>query len=111
MATPTLGSILLGTTNPERLRAWYVAALSPEQSEDGFLDFGGVALLIDGRTDVAVSDRPPALASVVFGSLAPDVEIAWYQRALGLPPGHAAPRLAITQRDDVAPTAVEPMRI
>jgi predicted enzyme related to lactoylglutathione lyase len=64
MATPTLGSILLGTTNPERLRAWYVAALSPEQSDDGFLDFGGVALLIDGRTDVA--DKNPEPGRVIL---------------------------------------------
>ncbi len=64
MATPTLGSVLLGTTNPERLRAWYVAALSPEQSDDGFLDFGGVALLIDGRTDVA--DKNPEPGRVIL---------------------------------------------
>jgi predicted enzyme related to lactoylglutathione lyase len=64
MAMPTLGSILLGTTNPDRLRAWYVAALRPEQSEDGFLDFGGVALLIDGRTDVA--DKNPEPGRVIL---------------------------------------------
>ncbi len=64
MATPTLGSILLGTTNPDRLRAWYIAALGPEESEEGFLDFGGVALLIDGRTDVA--DKNPEPGRVIL---------------------------------------------
>ncbi len=58
-----------------------------------------------------MSDRPPALASVVFGSRAPEREAAWYRRALGLPPGGAASQLTVTPRDDVAPTAVEPMRI
>ncbi len=29
MASPTLGSILLGTADPDRLRDWYAAALAP----------------------------------------------------------------------------------
>ncbi len=57
-----------------------------------------------------MSERPPVLAAVVLGSRVPERETAWFSRALGLPPGDAAP-LAVTQRDDVAPTAVEPMRI
>ncbi len=56
------------------------------------------------------SDRPAVLASIILGSRAPDREVAWYRSALGLAPVDAA-SLAVTQRDDVAPTAVEPMRI
>jgi hypothetical protein len=51
--TARLGSILLGSADPARLRAWYCAALSPAENPNGFLDFGGMLLLIDGRSDVA----------------------------------------------------------
>jgi predicted enzyme related to lactoylglutathione lyase len=56
------------------------------------------------------SDRPPALASVILGSRTPDRAVAWYRSALGLAPVDAA-SLAVTRRNDVGPTAVEPMRI
>lgn len=59
VATPALASILLGTTDPDRLRAWYVAALGPDQREHGVLDFGGVALIVDGRTDLQATSHEP----------------------------------------------------
>jgi predicted enzyme related to lactoylglutathione lyase len=71
MATPPLGSILLGTTNPHRLRDWYAAAFKPEG--DGFTEvsptmfagsFGGVGVLIDGRDDVA--DKNPEPGRVIL---------------------------------------------
>jgi len=43
---PTLSSILLASTDPERLTAWYCAALDATVSEDGFLSLGGFAVLI-----------------------------------------------------------------
>lgn len=52
MTAPPLGSILLASTDLTRLRDWYVAAFDPYVNGDGFLIFGGVALLIDAR-DVA----------------------------------------------------------
>jgi hypothetical protein len=51
--THPLGSILLGTTHPARLRTWYGAVFGAEPNEDGFFEFGGVALLIDRRDDLA----------------------------------------------------------
>ncbi len=67
VSVPTLGSILLGTTDPHRLRDWYTAALAPGD-DDGFTEltptmlacpFGGTALLIDGRSDVAAENPEP----------------------------------------------------
>lgn len=75
MATPTLGSILLGTTNPRRLRDWYAAALAPEHTGDGFTEmtptmfacnFGNTALVIDGRTDVAEKNPEPGRVILNF---------------------------------------------
>jgi predicted enzyme related to lactoylglutathione lyase len=69
---PTLGSILLGTTDPVRLRDWYAAAFSAGD-DDGFTEvtptlfacsFGDTSLLIDGRGDVA--DRSPDPGRVIL---------------------------------------------
>lgn len=71
MAAPPLGSILLGTTNPRRLRDWYDAALGAEGG--GFTEvtptmfaatFGDVGLLIDGRDDV--TDKNPEPGRVIL---------------------------------------------
>jgi hypothetical protein len=73
MATPALGSILLGTTNPHRLRDWYAAALAPGDGGEAFTEvtptmfagtFGDTSVLIDGRNDVA--DRNPDPGRVIL---------------------------------------------
>jgi predicted enzyme related to lactoylglutathione lyase len=73
MATPTLGSILLGTTDPRRLRDWYAAALTPHGAGEGLTEvsptmfaftFGDTALVIDRRTDVA--DKNPEPGRVIL---------------------------------------------
>jgi catechol 2,3-dioxygenase-like lactoylglutathione lyase family enzyme len=57
MRTPALGSILLASTDPERLRTWYERAFDAAPNADGFLVFGGVAVLVDHRDDIADSCR------------------------------------------------------
>ena len=62
MTTPILGSILLGSANPGRLRDWYSTALAPLRRDDGFLSFdsfGSVGLLIDQHDDVPNPSREP----------------------------------------------------
>jgi predicted enzyme related to lactoylglutathione lyase len=49
----TLGSILLASTDADRLRRWYEAAFEVATNPGGFLEFGAVAVLIDQRDDVA----------------------------------------------------------
>ena len=53
MSTPVLGSVLLASTEVDRLRGWYEKAFGAVPNPDGFLQFGGVAVLIDARDDVA----------------------------------------------------------
>jgi predicted enzyme related to lactoylglutathione lyase len=71
---PTLGSILLGTTDPVRLRDWYAAAFVADD-DDGFTEvtptlfactFGDTALLIDGRSDVAGTSPDPGRVVLNF---------------------------------------------
>jgi uncharacterized glyoxalase superfamily protein PhnB len=61
MKRASLDSMLLASTDPERLRTWYAAALEPEENIEmdpyRVLKFGGFYLMIDRRSDV--SDRNP----------------------------------------------------
>jgi hypothetical protein len=59
MTTSKLGSLLLGTTRPAELRAWYRAALRPDHQGDGPIDVGGFLLVIEGRDDVGDVNPEP----------------------------------------------------
>jgi catechol 2,3-dioxygenase-like lactoylglutathione lyase family enzyme len=72
--TAALGSILLGTTDPVRLRDWYAAAFGAGDG-DGFTEvtptlfactFGDTSLLIDGRDDVAGASPDPGRVILNF---------------------------------------------
>ena len=67
MRPPRLDSILLASSNPERLHAWYTA-LEPEQDTkmDNYrvLGFGGFHVLIDSRDDI--TDRTAEPGRVIF---------------------------------------------
>lgn len=64
MRQPNLDSMLLASTDPERLHAWYVAALEPAEDtkvdEYLVLRYGNFHLLIDRRSDVADTNPDPA---------------------------------------------------
>jgi predicted enzyme related to lactoylglutathione lyase len=68
MKKPSLDSILLASTDPERLHAWYVTALEPEEvakvEQYRILKFGSFHVLIDQRDDV--SDRNPEPGRVIL---------------------------------------------
>lgn len=63
MTKPRLNSMLLASSDPEQLHAWYAAALEPEQdtTTNGYrvLTFGGFTILIDRRDDVTGSNAEP----------------------------------------------------
>jgi uncharacterized glyoxalase superfamily protein PhnB len=64
VAKSSLGSILLASTDPERLRAWYAAALSPDEESTvdqyRILKFGDFYVLIDSRSDITDKNPEPA---------------------------------------------------
>ncbi len=68
MNRPSLDSILLASTDPERLRNWYAAALDPEENTEvdqyRVLKFGTCYVLIDSRTDIA--DKNPEPGRVIL---------------------------------------------
>jgi len=63
MAKSTLGSMLLASTDPEALRAWYVAALSPDEESTvdqyRILLFGDFYVMIDSRDDITDQNPEP----------------------------------------------------
>lgn len=70
MSQPNLDGMLLASTNPERLHAWYVDALQP--AEDSKVDhyrvlkFGNFYLLIDQRSDIADTNPEPGRVILNF---------------------------------------------
>ena len=63
MKRPSLDSILLASTDPERLGDWYAAALDPEEDTkvDTYrvLKFGNVYVLVDTRSDISETNPEP----------------------------------------------------
>jgi catechol 2,3-dioxygenase-like lactoylglutathione lyase family enzyme len=59
MTTANLGSLLLASADPDRLRAWYEEAFDVSPDPDGFIHFGRVGVLIVERDDVAASTAEP----------------------------------------------------
>ena len=70
MTKPRLNSMLLASSDPERLHAWYAAALAPEQDTktNGYrvLTFGGFTILIDRRDDVTATNPQPGRTILNF---------------------------------------------
>jgi predicted enzyme related to lactoylglutathione lyase len=70
VATPTLTSILLSSSDPDRLRAWYAEALPPELDEPmqqyRILRYGGFYLMIDTRDDVGEKTAEPGRVILNF---------------------------------------------
>ena len=66
MSTPTIGSILLASTDPDRLRSWYEQAFGVSPRPDGFFEFGEVAILVDRRDDVAARAVEPVRVILNF---------------------------------------------
>lgn len=66
----TLGSIMLGTTNPDRLHEWYSTVLPPDSDDrqDNYriLGYGGFYLFIDARDDVQATHPDPARTLINF---------------------------------------------
>ena len=65
VSTPTLTSLMLSSTDPQRLHDWYTTALPPQtddkQDQYRILGYGGFYLFLDSRDDVGRA-RPPSPA-------------------------------------------------
>lgn len=75
MGTLRPASIILGTTQPARLREWYLKVLAPEQADDmsasarggeGPIHLDGFILVIEGRDDIDTQNPQPGRVLVNF---------------------------------------------
>lgn len=70
MNPPTVTSLLLASADPERLHAWYSAALEPAEdaamNQYRVLRFGTVHVLIDSRDDVGGRNPEPGRVILNF---------------------------------------------
>ncbi|MFG1784418.1 VOC family protein [Rhodococcus oryzae] len=66
MTSPDLGSILLASPDPDRLRDWYCRAFDATPTPDGDVRFGGVSVLFDQRDDVAEKNPEPGRTILNF---------------------------------------------
>ncbi|WP_109505783.1 VOC family protein [Nocardioides speluncae] len=70
MSTPSLTSIMLSSTDPERLHEWYRSAFPPQtddvNEEYRVLGYGGVYLFIDTRDDVGPKTAEPGRVLLNF---------------------------------------------
>lgn len=53
MSAPSLGSILVGSSQVDAMKDWYRACFSPEENEMGAFVFGGVQLFIEEHSEVS----------------------------------------------------------
>jgi len=70
MTTPTLTSLMLSSTDPERLHEWYTTALPPQtdgpQGPYRILGYGGFHLFLDSRDDVGPKTAEPGRVILNF---------------------------------------------
>ncbi|GIF47065.1 hypothetical protein DFJ67_7305 [Asanoa ferruginea] len=58
--TVQLGSLVLGSSDPQRLARWYRAAFAPDAADGGVVELaGGGKLIFDARDDVAPAAAEP----------------------------------------------------
>jgi predicted enzyme related to lactoylglutathione lyase len=53
MAAPPIGSLLVGSTQPDAMKLWYERAFDVSQNAMGAFEFGPVQLFIETHSDVA----------------------------------------------------------
>ena len=61
-----LNSMLLGSTDPDRLKAWYRDAFHAQVDGHGNLDLGGFGLVIEHRDDVSTKNPEPGRHIINF---------------------------------------------
>ena len=70
MSTPILNSLMLSSTDPERLHEWYATALPPatddQQNQYHILGYGGFYLFLDSRDDVGPKTAEPGRVVINF---------------------------------------------
>lgn len=60
MATAPIGSLLLGSTQPEDMKTWYKRAFDVSENDMGAFDFGGIQLFVEEHSEIGGPTKEPA---------------------------------------------------
>ncbi len=60
METPPIGSLLIGSSNVDAMKAWYRQAFGVEENDMGAFTFGSVALFLETHSEVSGPTKEPA---------------------------------------------------
>ena len=53
MATPSIGSLLIGSSNVDQMKSWYRRAFNTTENEMGAFEFGSVQYFIENHSEVS----------------------------------------------------------
>ncbi len=60
MATPQIGSLLLGSSQVDEMKKWYRRAFDVTENDMGAFEFGGVQFFIEEHSEVSGPTKEPA---------------------------------------------------
>ena len=60
MAAPPIGSLLVGSSNVDKMKDWYRRAFDVSENEMGAFEFGAVQFFIEAHSEVSGPTKEPA---------------------------------------------------
>jgi predicted enzyme related to lactoylglutathione lyase len=60
MAAPPIGSLLVGSSQPNEMKTWYKRAFGVSENDTGAFEFGGIQLFVEEHSDVSGPTKEPA---------------------------------------------------
>ncbi|SRR6266508_4213040 len=60
MAVPPLGSVLVGSSQADEMKAWYRRAFDVKENDMGAFEFGPVQLFVEAHSEVSGPTKEPA---------------------------------------------------
>ena len=60
MATPPIGSLLMGSSQVDDMKTWYKRAFDASENDMGAFEFGDVQLFVEEHSDVSGPTKEPA---------------------------------------------------
>ena len=61
-----LGSLLVGSSNPDEMKEWYRKAFSVTENEMGAFDYGGTQFFVEAHSEVSGPTKEPARVIINF---------------------------------------------
>jgi predicted enzyme related to lactoylglutathione lyase len=60
MAVPPIGSLLVGSSQPDEMKTWYKRAFGVTENDMGAFEFGGIQFFVEEHSEVSGPTKEPA---------------------------------------------------